>query len=146
MNGWEIGADIGAMITGLSALTAVATWFIGRSREWRQDRAQRRLRNYHAYLAPDRHSEWWVRVVDDPQTPTATVVLEVLDSDGGQPSPQLAYSLRTIVDKDRTLCQAPTPEEFAFLLAQRAARKDTGFPVGSEGNTLSFPLMGWWRR
>jgi hypothetical protein len=55
-------------------------------------------------------------------------------------------NMRTIVGKDRMLCQAPTPEEFAFLVAQRAARKDTGFPVGSEGNSLSFPLMGWLRR
>jgi hypothetical protein len=48
MNGWDIGADIGAMVTGASALTAVGTWFIGRWREWRQERAQRQLRNYHA--------------------------------------------------------------------------------------------------
>ena len=61
-------------------------------------------------------------------------------------SPQLAYSMRTIVGKDRMPCQVPTPDEFAFLMAQRAARKDTGFPVGSEGYALAFPLMGFWRR
>jgi hypothetical protein len=41
-------------------------------------------------VAPERRSEWWVRLADDPQTPTGNVVLEVLDSDGGQPSPTQA--------------------------------------------------------
>ena len=39
---------------------------------------------------------WYVRVVEEPDTPTARVVLEVLDSLNGKPDPNLAHNVRQI--------------------------------------------------
>jgi hypothetical protein len=131
MDGWTIGADVAAMLTSLSVVTATITWVGGRWRNLRQERAQARLRNWHAYVAPERINEWYVRLADDPGTPTGRVVLDVLSSQDGDPDAGLAYSMRTVVTSDGMLSRAPTPEEYEFLKAQRKARHQTGFPIGS---------------
>ena len=47
------GADAGTMATGISALTAAYVWTRGRLRDWPQERAAIRLRNWHGYIMPN---------------------------------------------------------------------------------------------
>jgi hypothetical protein len=131
MDGWTIGADVGVMLTGLSVLTATSVWTRNQWREFRERRAAARLRNWHAYVMPERINEWYVRLAEDPETPVGTVVLEVLASLDGEPDAALAQSMRQVVLADGMLARAP-PEEYDFLKAQRKARRDSGFPVASE--------------
>ena len=44
------GADVGSMLTGLSAVTATALWGRARVREWREERAARVSRNWGGYI------------------------------------------------------------------------------------------------
>jgi hypothetical protein len=137
MDGWTIGADVGVMLTGLSVLTATSVWTRNQWREFRERRAAARLRNWHAYVMPERINEWYVRLAEDPETPVGTVVLEVLASLDGEPDPALAQSMRQVVLADGMLARAPTPEEYDFLKAQRKARRDSGFPVVSDDGALT---------
>jgi hypothetical protein len=130
MDGWTIGADVAAMITSLSVLTATITWVSGRRRAWRQERAQTTLRNWHGYIMLEAVDTWYVRLADDPQTPTGQVVLEVLTSRDGEPDAGLAHSMRVNIERDGMLSRAPTPDEFDFLKAQRKERGyGKGIPV-----------------
>jgi hypothetical protein len=70
---------------------------------------------------------WYVRLIDEPETPTGRVVLEVLRSPDGDPDAQLAYGMRTVITRAGMLSRAPTPEEFAFL---KAMRKERGYGKG----------------
>lgn len=137
MDGWTIGADIAAMLTSLSVVTATVTWVGGRWRGWRQERAAIALRNWHGYILPGTINEWNVRLVERPETVSAKVVLEVLGSDG-QPDGSRATSMLTVIDRDGMLSRAPTPEESDFLKALWKARRATGFPVGSNPDELGF--------
>jgi hypothetical protein len=127
---WTAGADVGTMLTGLSVLTATIVWVRKQWSGWQQERAQTSHRNWHGYIMLEGVDDWYVRLADDPQTPTGRVVLDVMRSPDGEPDPQMAYSMRTVITRDGMLSRAPNPAEFAFLKAQRQARRDTGFPVG----------------
>src|SRR6266516_2369799 len=86
------GADVGAMLTGLSAVTAAYVWTRRQVRERRERRAARSARNWHGYIEPGGINSWDVRIAEDPAEPTARVVLDVADSDG---NPRPCNGLRT---------------------------------------------------
>jgi hypothetical protein len=134
MDGWTIAADMATVLTGLSVLTATFVWVRRQVRDWKQERAKISLRNWHAYIAPERREEWFVRLAEGTrdQMLTGRVVLEVLDRYDGEPDAGWAHRMQQVVMADGMLSRAPTPEEFDFLVAQRKARHQTGFPVGSD--------------
>jgi len=82
MDGWTIGADVAAMVTSLSVVTATITWVSGRWRARRKERAATHLRNWHGYMLPGTINEWDVRLAERPATLSGRVVLEVLGSEG----------------------------------------------------------------
>jgi hypothetical protein len=127
MDGWTIGSDVATMLTGLSAVTAAATWLISRYRSWRQERDRTRARNWHGFIMTNGISDWYVRLVDDPNTPTAVVPLEVINRNG-EPDPQMAYGLHNTVISDGMLARVPTEQEFAFL---KYLHKELGYGKGT---------------
>jgi hypothetical protein len=129
MDGWTIGTDIATMLTGLSVLTATIVWTRTQWRDWSQRKAAIAQRNWHGYVMPEGISDWYVRLVEDPKTPTATVILNVVDRDG-TPDASRAENLRQTIIGDGMLARVPTPEEYDFLRAQRKERGyGKGFPV-----------------
>jgi hypothetical protein len=54
--------------------------------------------------------------------------------------------MRQIILGDAMLARPPTPEEYDFLKAQRKARQDTGFPVGTAQDELGWPRTRFARR
>ena len=78
---------------------------------------------------PEGINDWFVRVVEEPTTLTARVVLEVVDGDGDL-DPAMAHSMRQVAKGDGRLARAPTEDEWSFLMAQRKERGyGTGYPV-----------------
>ncbi|SRR5579875_120179 len=126
MDGWTIGSDVATMLTGLSAVTAAATWLTSRYRAWQQEKAQIRARNWHGFIMTTGISDWYVRLIDDPKTPTAVVPLEIVDR-YGNPDPAMAQGLREIVKQDGMLARVPTQQEYAFL---RFLNKELGYGKG----------------
>lgn len=102
------------MLTGLAAVTAAATWLTARYRGWRAEQDRTRARNWNGFIMTNGISDWYVRLIDDPKTPTAIVPLEIVNRNG-EPDPQMAYGLRQAVISDGMLARVPTQEEFAFL-------------------------------
>ena len=123
MDSWTIGADIGTMLTGLSVLAAAFLWGRNQWDQRQQRRRETRLRNWHGYIDVGGINTWYVRLADDPKTPTAMVTLEVIDR-AGKPDDTTAYNLRTCVERDGMLSRAPTPSELEFLTY---LRKDEGY-------------------
>lgn len=129
MDGWTIGTDIATMLTGLSVLTATIVWTRTQWHGWRERKAAIALRNWHGYVMTEGISDWYVRLAEDPQTVTATVILTVVDRNG-EPDAQRANDLRLTIAGDGMLARVPTPEEYDFLKAQRKERGyGNGFPV-----------------
>jgi len=129
MDGWTIEADVGGMLTGLSVLTATIVWTRTQWRDRQQRKAATAHRNWHGYVMPEGIEDWYVRLVEDPRSPTARVVLDVVDRDG-EPDVARAPDLRETVKRDGMLARVPTPEEYDFLKAQRKERGyGKGFPV-----------------
>jgi hypothetical protein len=132
MNLLTIGADIAVMIVGVPVVAAGILWLT----RWRAARkrlnAARELRNWHGYINPHGVSDWYVRLVEDPQTLTARVVLEVIDRNG-EPDEGWAHDLRETIKRDGMIARVPTPEESDFL---RYLYKERGYgkglPVGSQ--------------
>ena len=127
MDALTVGADIGTMLTGISALTAAITWTAGRWRERQERLAAIRRRNWHGFIAIEGVDTWYVRLAeDDPGNPSPRVVVEVVDP-GGEPAPAVAAGLRQRVAGDGMLSRSPTSEEFDFL---KALRKEKGYGKG----------------
>jgi hypothetical protein len=132
MDPFTIGADIGAMIVGVPAIAAGIDWLRHGRAARKQRKAARELRNWHGYIHPNGISDWYVRLVEDPQTVTARVVLEVIDRNG-EPDGSWAHDLRETIKRDGMIARVPTPEEYDFL---RYLYKERGYgkglPVGSQ--------------
>lgn len=126
VDGWTIGADVATMLTGLSAVTAAATWLISRYRAWKAERDRTLARNWHGFIMTNGINDWYVRLIDEPKTPTAVVPIEVIDRNG-TPDPQMAYGLRTMVKADGMLARVPTEGEYAFL---KYLHKELGYGKG----------------
>lgn len=76
---------------------------------------------------------WYVRLAEEPPaSPTARVVLEVIDRDG-TPNAMLSHKVRQVISRDGMLSRSPTPAENEFLIALQMDRRQAGgFPVGLE--------------
>jgi hypothetical protein len=132
MDWMTTGADIATMATGLSAVTAAATWLAGRWRAWQREKAAEGDRNWHGYILTNGISDWRVRLVEDPQEVTARVVLEVIDANG-DPDGGWAHDLRETVRRDGMIARAPNPEEYDFL---RFLHKKFGY---GKGRPVGYP-------
>jgi len=129
MDALTAGADIGAMLTGLSVLTATIVWTRNQWEQIQQRRAETRLRNWHGYIMTNGIDTWYARLAEEPESPTARVVLEITGRDG-TPDDMLAYNVRQVVLRDGMLSRSPTPAELDFLMAlQKERGYGTGFPV-----------------
>jgi hypothetical protein len=82
MDGWTIGAEFGGMLTGLSVLTATIVWTRTQWRDRQERKAAVADRNWHGYVPTEGIDDWYVRLVEDPEDVTATVVIEVLNRNG----------------------------------------------------------------
>ena len=111
MDALTTGADIGTMLTGLSAVTAAYVWTMGRFRDWRRQKVAIAERNWGGYISPGGINGWDVRLAEEPNTPTSRVVLEVL----GNNAENRADNLRQTVLRDGKLSRSPTVEEWDFL-------------------------------
>jgi hypothetical protein len=122
------GADAATMATGVSALSAATVWIGRQLQDWRARRRARQARNWDAYLDMTGVYDWFVQVVDQPTSADATVVVRVLRPDGSADT-QMAEAMRRVVQRDGRLAAVPTPEQFQFLLDQRAwGRRRRGKP------------------
>jgi hypothetical protein len=99
MDGWTIGTDVATMLTSLSVLTATIVWTRNQWDQRQQRRAETRLRNWHGYIEVGGIDTWFVRLADCPKTPTAQVVLEVIDRQGNSDE-AVAHSVRVCVKRD----------------------------------------------
>jgi hypothetical protein len=126
MDVWTAGADIGTMVTGLSAVTAAFVWTRSQVRDWRQQREARSARNWNGYIEVSGINSWYVRLAEDPKEPSARVVLDVIDRDG-DPDVNWAQNMRQRIVGDGILARVPTPEEYDFL---SALRKERGYGKG----------------
>jgi hypothetical protein len=121
-----IGADIAVMIVGVPVVAAGILWLTRWRAARKQSKAARELRNWHGYINPHGLSNWDVRLVEDPQSLTARVVIEVIDRDG-QPDAGWANDLRETIKRDGMIARVPTPEEYDFL---RYLYKERGYGKG----------------
>jgi len=126
MDAYTAGADVATMATGLSVLTATIVWTRRQYREWRERKAERERRGWQDYINPHSVNSWDLRLVVDPEEPTALVVLEVLNEAGGKPHPQLAQNMRQRVLMDGQLSRSPSPAERDFLIKLYSKRKAAG--------------------
>jgi len=127
MDALTAGADIGTMLTGLSAVTAAYVWTRNQLAGWRQQRAVTARRTWHGYIALEGVDTWYVRLAEEPDQPSGRVVLEVLDGQDGNPDAALAQGMRIVIDRDGMLSRSPTPDEFEFLKSQQ---KERGYGKG----------------
>lgn len=126
MDALTIGADAATMATGLSVVTATVLWTRRQYREWRDGRRERKRRGWQDYINPHGISTWDVRLVVDPDEPTALVVLEVLDGPSGKPADQRAQSMRQSIVADQMLSKSPSPDQHDFIVQQWSKRREKG--------------------
>lgn len=125
------GADVGTMLTGLSAATASILWGRARIREWRAERDARQVRNWNEYIIREAVNTWFVRVVEDDSNKwSERVILDVINGDG-TPNLPMAHSLRVIARNDGSLSRSPSAAQWQFLQDLRQARfgAPKGYPI-----------------
>jgi hypothetical protein len=107
------------LVVGLVGGGGLAGWIgrgVSKADSFRQRRRARRLRTWHGYINRGTIASWYVRVVDEPATPTTRVVLEVCQgSSDGKPDLNLAHTMRQRIKADGMLARVPTPTEYEFL-------------------------------
>lgn len=111
------------MATGLSVLVATAVWVRKQYREWWERRRERQRRGWQDYINPRGIDSWDLRLVVDPDEPTALVVLEVLDGPDGKPHEQLAQNMRQRVLSDRMLSRSPAPDQRDLIIQLWSKRR-----------------------
>jgi hypothetical protein len=122
-------ADMGTFLGGFSALGAVGLWTRKKVAHRRERRATAQLRDWRGYIDVHGINAWHVRLVEDPESPTARVVLEII-SDKGRPDPNGAQNLRQHVTGDGMLARDPSPRERDFLSALYTERRHSnGIPI-----------------
>ena len=130
MDALTAGADIATMVTALTVVTALYVWGRNQWHGWQQQKAAIARRTWHGYITLEGVDTWYVRLAEDPDSPSGRVVLEVLNGKNGDPDPMLAHGMRQVIIRDGMLSRSPTPEEFEFLKVQRKERGyGKGFPV-----------------
>jgi hypothetical protein len=125
------GADVGTMLTGLSAVTATILWGRSRIRDWRDERAARVERNWNGYIIREYIPSWFVRVIEDGSANnTERVVLDVINKDG-TPNANMAHQLKLYIRGGGTLTNPPSAAQWDFLQDLRLARfgAPSGYPI-----------------
>lgn len=121
------GADVGTMVTGVSAVTAAYVWTRSQWRTWRQQKLATARRTWRGYIEPTGVNTWYVRLADEqPTKPTNKILVEVVDRDG-DPDEMGAQTMRQWIGGDGMLSRSPTPNEMEFLMA---LRKERGYGKG----------------
>ena len=125
-----VGADVGTMATGVSAVTAAFVWVRRQMQEWREAKAARAYRCWNGYVIQGGIFTGFVRLVTDPNAPPERVALDVINPDG-LPNQSMAHGLRQIIESDGMISRSPSVEQQAFLDDLRRKRFDTkiGYPV-----------------
>jgi hypothetical protein len=122
MDNWSIGASIATMATGVSAITAAYVWVRKQIGERRDRKDAVRLRNWNGYIDIHGINNWYVEVQQPGHDEySAVVVLTVIDRKGN-PSPSMANVMRQVISRDGMVCRVPSPDQSAFLAAQRSQR------------------------
>jgi hypothetical protein len=115
------GADVGTMLAGVGIFGGAGTWIRKQNRERREARDARQHRTWHGYIPVEGLDTWDVRVIE-PDTPSASVALEVLNGPDGEPSINLAYNMRIVAAREGKLSRPPTNDEYEFLVDLRRER------------------------
>jgi len=116
------------MVTGASALTAVLVWGRNQIEQRRQRRLARTHRDWNGYIDIAGVATWGLRLVErQPDESPERVTLDVVNEDGSA-NQQMAHMLRNVVEADRFLSRAPSPEQLEFLKDLRRQRP-RGYPV-----------------
>jgi hypothetical protein len=114
------------MLTGLSAVTAAYVWTRSQVRGWREQRAEAQRRNWDGYIDVGGINTWDVRLTDNPATPSARVVLDVVKQDG-TPDDMMAHNMRQCVLRDGILSRPPTTQELELL---KSLGRERGYGKG----------------
>jgi hypothetical protein len=124
------GADVGTMVTGVSAATAAYVWARNQIRDRQQEKAARAARNWNGFIMLEGIGTWYVRLIPDGTGPIERITLDVINPDGTV-NPQMAHFMRQVIEGDGMLSRAPSPEQMAFLQDLRKHRFGTasGYPV-----------------
>ncbi|MCG3755815.1 hypothetical protein [Amycolatopsis sp. Poz14] len=106
-------------VVGLVGGGGLAGW-IGRGMakvgSYRELRRARKLRCWSGYINRGMIASWYVRLVEEPTTPTARVVLEVCQGGpDGKPDLVNAHTMRERIKTDKMLARVPTTSEYEFL-------------------------------
>lgn len=122
----DISAVVGATATSGGIAVAVGAWVRRLRLGRRESKAAIEHRNWHGYIELGGINTWPVRLMEHPKSPTAIVVLEVID-DEGAPDVHWAHNLRQWVQQDGMLARPPTAEEFELL---KALARERGYGKG----------------
>lgn len=108
------GSDIGTMATGLSAVTAAYVWTRNQVRGWRQEKAEKQIKNWHGFIPLGQVDTWRVRLAEEqPNSPTAQVIIEAVNPDG-TPDEMIAHIIRKRIKQDGFLSRPPTTGKLEF--------------------------------
>ncbi len=130
MSWLQQAADVGTILTGVSALTAATVWVRKQRDDWRQVRAARQYRYWNGFFIQGGF-RCFVRLVPNPEgAPPERVTVDVIDADG-TPNQHMAHGLRQIVEGDGMISRSPSLEQQAFLddLRHKRFGTATGYPV-----------------
>jgi hypothetical protein len=130
MSWLEVGAEVGTMATGLSAATAAFVWVRRQLQERREAKAGRAYRCWNGFIIQEGVFTGFVRLITEPNAPPERVTLDVINPDQS-PNPNMAHSLRQIIESDGMISRSPSVEQGAFLNDLRRKRfgTRTGYPV-----------------
>lgn len=99
---------------GSGWLSNAAKGFRSRREQKRDEQQRIEHRNWHGYVDLGGINTWPVLLMDRPDGPSATVVLQVVDNEGA-PDVNWAHSLRQWVSERGMLARPPTSEELELL-------------------------------
>lgn len=118
--------DAASIVTATGGIIATSIWAKGKLLNRKQQKAITQRRNWHGYIEPAGINTWFVKLLEEPDRPSARVVLEVIDGKG-QPDEMGGQGFRQRVIGDGMLSRSPTPAELEFLMA---LRKERGYGDG----------------
>ncbi len=124
------GADIGTMVTGLSAATAAYVWGRNQVEARREVKAARQYRYWNGFIILEGILTGYVRVIQGPNDPPERVSFDVISPDGST-NPQMAYGIRQAIESDGMISRSPSPAQMDFLQDLRSKRwnRGGGYPI-----------------
>ncbi len=125
-------ANVSTILGGFSVFGvfgAGVLWSRKQIRNRRERRAAIELRDWQGYIDVHSINAWRVRLLEEPDSPSARVVLEVVN-DKGEPDVNQAQNLRERVANDGMLARVPSVAEREFLTGLYTERRhDGGLPI-----------------